>query len=94
MAKNTMIHGTTSTGFEFKVDPDAIKDMEFIELASQVEENGLLLPKMLERVLGEKQKKALYDHVRNSKGRVMIDAVNDEIKDIFDAMNTNAETKN
>ena len=94
MAKNTMIHGETSTGFKFKVDPDAVRDMEFIELASQVEENGLLLPKMIECVLGSKQKKELYDHVRNSKGRVLIDAINDEIKNIFDALNTNSETKN
>ena len=89
-----MIHGKTTTGFEFDVDPDAIRDMEFIELAAQVEENGLLLPKMIERVIGKEQKQALYDHVRNSDGRVLIDKVNDEIKEIFDSLNTNSETKN
>lgn len=94
MGKNTMIHGKTTSGFEFKIDPDVIRDMEFIELAAGVEENGLLLPKLIECVLGTKQKKALYDHVRNKNGRVMIDAINDEVKDIFDSLNTNSETKN
>jgi hypothetical protein len=94
MAKNTMIHGKTKSGFEFSVDPDAVKDMEFIELAAEAENNGLILPKMIEYILGSKQKKALYDHVRNEKGRVMIEDINDEITQIFDSLNTNAETKN
>lgn len=94
MAKNTMISGTTSTGFAFKVDPEAVRDMEFIELAAQAEDNGLILPNMIEVLLGKKQKKALYDHVRKSNGRVLIDDVTAEIKEIFDALNTNAETKN
>ena len=89
-----MVKGTTKTGFKYSVDPDAIKDMEFIELAAAAEENGLLLPKMIERVLGTKQKQKLYDHVRNDKGRVMVEDINDEIKEIFDALNTDKETKN
>lgn len=92
MAKT--IKGTTSTGFEFKVDPDVVRDMEFIELAAAAEENGLLLPKLIECVLGTDQKKALYDHVRGENGRVMIEAINDEVKEVFDSLNTNPETKN
>ena len=46
-----MVKGTTSTGFKFSVDPDAIKDMEFIELAAEAEDNGLVLPKMLVKLL-------------------------------------------
>ena len=65
-----MIKGTTQTGFKFSIDPDAVKDMEFIELAADAEENGLLLPKMIEHILGKEQKKKIYDHVRNSKGLV------------------------
>lgn len=53
-----MVKGTTSTGFKFSIDPDAVKDMEFIELAADAEENGLLLPKMIECVLGKEQKKS------------------------------------
>lgn len=89
-----MVKGTTTSGFKFSIDPDAIKDMEFIELAAEAEENGLMLPKMLERVLGKKQKDKLYDHVRNSKGRVMIDDINNEVEEIFNALNQDNETKN
>lgn len=89
-----MVKGTTSTGFKFSIDPDAVKDMEFIELAAAAEENGLLLPKMIERFLGAKQKQKLYDHVRNSKGRVMVEDINNEIKEIFDSLNADNETKN
>lgn len=89
-----MVKGTTKTGFNFSVDPEVIRDMEFIELAAAAEENGLVLPKMIERVLGKKQKQALYDHVRNKNGRVLIEDINDEVEDVFNALNTNAETKN
>lgn len=89
-----MVKGTTRTGFKFSIDPLAIKDMEFIELAAEAEENGLVLPKMLERVLGKKQKDKLYDHVRDSKGRVLIDVINEEVEDIFNALNQDNETKN
>lgn len=89
-----MVKGTTTTGFKFSIDPDAIKDMEFIELAAAADENGLMLPKMLVKLLGEKQKKALYDHVRNKKGRVMADDVSNEVTEMFDAIKEDGEAKN
>lgn len=89
-----MIKGTTKSGFKFSIDPDAVKNMEFLELVADAEENGLLLPKMLERALGKKQKDALYDHARNAKGYVMLEDIQDEIKEIFSSMNEEAETKN
>lgn len=89
-----MVKGMTTTGFKFSVDPDAIKDMEFIELAAEADENGLAFPKLLVKLLGEKQKQALYDHVRNKKGRVMAEDVSKEITEIFDALKENSETKN
>lgn len=89
-----MVKGTTKTGFKFSVDKDALMDLEFVEAAAASEENGLLFPKVLEKLLGEKQKAQLYDHVRNKKGRVMIDNVKDEIADIFEALQQDKEAKN
>lgn len=89
-----MVKGTTSTGFKYSVDPDAIKDMEFIELAAEAEDNGLVLPKMLVKLLGDKQKKSLYEHVRNKKGRVMADDISNEVAEIFDALKEDKEAKN
>lgn len=89
-----MVSGTTSSGFAVKVDPEVIQDMEFIELAAEAQNNGLLLPKLIEMVLGEKQKKALYDHVRNKNGRVLVSAVSDEFEEILQIIREDKDTKN
>lgn len=89
-----MITGATKSGFEFSIDSDAIKDMEFLELVGEAENNPTKLGKMYERLLGKEQKKRLYDHVRNENGRVLIDQVKVESDDIFDAINSAGETKN
>lgn len=89
-----MIKEKTKTGFKFEVDGDVVRDMEFIELAAASQEDGLLLPKVIELVLGTEQKKALYDHVRNENGRVIVDDVSREFGEILDAINEASETKN
>ena len=89
-----MIKEKTKTGFKFEVDGDVVRDMEFIELAAASQEDGLLLPKVIELVLGTEQKKALYDHVRNENGRVIVDDVSREFGEILDAINEAFETKN
>lgn len=89
-----MITGTTSTGFNYAVDPDAVLDMEFLDLVGEAESNPAKLGKMFECLLGKTQKKALYDHVRTEAGRVLIDDVKKEVDEIFDAINSDKETKN
>ena len=79
-----MIKGKTSTGFDFEFDPDVIRDMEFIELAAKASENGTKYPALIEAALGKDQKKRLYDHVRNERGRVMLDDVRREFDEIFE----------
>ena len=68
--------------------------MEFIELAAASKDDGLMLPQLITRVLGEKQKKALYDHVRNEKGFVPVEAISSELEQILLSVNEDAETKN
>lgn len=86
-----MRRGTTETGFEFEIDEEDWDDMEFIELMAEVETNALAYPKMVERMLGKEQKKRLYDHVRNEKGRVPIEPLKKEIDDIFDSAGQDAK---
>jgi len=83
-----MIKGKTSTGFEFDFDTDVVRDMEFIELAAEASENGTRYPALIEYALGKEQKKRLYDHVRNDKGRVMLDDVRREFDEIFEIANS------
>lgn len=80
-----MVNGKTKTGFEFEFDELRLDDMEFVELAAAVDENVTLLPKLLNMVLGEEQKKRLYDHLRTEDGRVPTQAVADAIEEIFGA---------
>ncbi len=89
-----MVEGTTKTGFKFSVDPEIMKDMEVIELLSDMMQDGTKTPKFLTLLLGAEQRKALYDHVRNGKGRVMYDKVEAEVSDIFDAIREAPATKN
>jgi hypothetical protein len=42
---------------------------------------------MVEYALGKEQKKRLYDHVRNERGRVMFDDIRREFDEIFNIAN-------
>lgn len=84
--------GTTESGFEFEIEEDALDDIELLEDLCALDRGELdALPAALERIIGTEQKKALYNHVRNEKGRVTTTAVVNEIKNIFEAAK---ETKN
>lgn len=71
-------------GFECVVDDDIFDDMELVEDLAETEENPLKIRNVLNRVLGEEQKKALYESVRDSKsGRVPVEDVSEALFDIM-----------
>ncbi len=74
-----MVRGTLKSGFQFEIDAEALDDMEFVEVLADAEKNGLAFPKLCTMMLGEEQKKRLYDHLRNEKGKVPVKAVQDAI---------------
>lgn len=80
-----MIEGKTQSGFAFSIDPEIQDDMELLEAIADADENPLRITSVLKRLLGEEQKRALYEHLRNEKGRVSIKAVSQEIVDIFNS---------
>lgn len=84
-----MIKGKTNSGFEFEIDENQLKNYEFVELVAEVDENELLMPKLLKLLLG-KQVETLKDHIRDENGIVPIEKMVTEIKDIFE----NAQVKN
>ena len=62
--------GTTSSGFDFEIDPENMDNMELLEeLAKFSESNPLPLPKICEYLLGADQKAAFYEHLRKVDGR-------------------------
>lgn len=81
----------TSTGFVYKINENALNNFELLDLFAEVDENPLLLPKVLNMLLGEEMKKKLYDHVRLEDGTVPVDKVSNELMEIITG---NAEIKN
>ena len=87
-----MKQGKTQTGFEFELSENIGNDYEVVELLSELEENPLVLTRLVVKILGKDQAKRLKDHVRDAEGRVPTDRMTEEIVDIF--QNSGEETKN
>ena len=80
-------HIKTKTGFEMDIDDSCIDDMELFEAIADLQGgNTFAVSTVIRKVCGD-QKKALYDHCRLKEGRVPVQAVTDEITDIFEALN-------
>ena len=81
-----MIQGKTKSGFEFQIDKKVLNNMELVESLSDVDKGDISeLPKVLVAVLGSAGKKELYEHLRTEDGRVPIDLLLEEVKQIFEA---------
>ena len=80
-------HIKTKTGFECDLDDSCIDDMELFEAVADLQAgNNLAIPTVIKKLCGE-SKQALYDHCRLESGRVPVQAVSDEIADIFEGLN-------
>ena len=77
--------GKTSTGFEFDIEDEGLDDMDLVDIMAEIDENPLLMPKLCKMLLGEEQKKRLYDHLRSEDGRVPIEATTNAIQEIFNS---------
>lgn len=85
-----MKEGVTKSGFKFVIEDGVLDDMELLEALVDVDKgNSAALPDVIVRVLGEDQKKKLYDHLREN-GRVPVSKVGAELAEIFGAFD---ETK-
>lgn len=78
-----MLKGKTETGFSYEVSDESLNDYELVEILAEVDTNPLLLPKLVDKLLGKEQKKKLLDHLRTEDGKVPIDAISAEIMNIF-----------
>lgn len=77
--------GKISTGFEFDIEDERLDDMELVDIMAEIDENPLLMPKLCKMLLGDEQKKKLYNHLRSEDGRVPIEAVTNAIQEIFNS---------
>lgn len=78
---------TLKNGFECEIDKTILEDMEMVEaMAAADGDEPLRIVEVMQKLLGDEQKKALYDYVRNEKGRVPIDAVTGCVMEIFESL--------
>lgn len=81
-----MISGKTSSGFEFELPENVINNMELVDALAESSDTDMLSVSRVVRLLLDKdQRQRLYDHVRAEDGRVPIDAVSEEVAEIFQA---------
>lgn len=79
-----MIEGKLKSGFEYKIEDHVLDNMELLDEVSEVDENPLVLSKVLKMLLGTEQRKKLYDHLRDPQnGNVSIVAVSKAVAEIF-----------
>lgn len=86
-----MLKGTTKSGFAFELEPDILDDMELMDQVVECDTNPAALSRVIKMVLGEEQRKALYDHLRDERGKVPVKAVGEAITDIFSAIGQNGK---
>lgn len=82
-----MLTGTTSTGFEWSIEEDALDDMELLDALAEIDAGKLdaVSPACL-HLLGKEQRARLYDHRRDERGRVRISDVSAELGEIISGM--------
>lgn len=78
-----MTKGTLDSGFEFEIDETRLDDMRFLEDLAAMDENPLLMPRVIERMLGKEQKERLYTHLEKD-GKVSIADFSAAISEIFE----------
>ena len=79
-----MIEGKLKSGFEYKMEDHVLDNMELLDAIAEVDQNPMVLSKVLKMLLGPEQRKKLYDHLRDPKnGNVPIVAVSDAVAEIF-----------
>jgi hypothetical protein len=84
--------GKTSTGFKFEIPDEALDDMEVLDALIDLdagEPSGLKTAMI--GLIGADGKKALYEHCKKENGRVSVELVMNEFKQILESMPKSAK---
>lgn len=82
-----MIKGVTKTGFTYELSKERLDNYEMLEAISELDENPLVLPRVVNLLLGKEQAQKLKEHVRTKDGLVPAETLSDELKAIFEKQN-------
>ena len=86
-----MIKGKTKSEFSYELDKERLNNYELLEAIEELEENPLVLSRVVNLLLGKEQTKKLKDHLRTENGIVPTEKMSEEITEIFQ---NQGETKN
>ena len=78
-----MKKGKLENGFEYEVDENVLDDMELVDALAEAEENPLKISIVSKKVLGDDQRKKLYDHLRRKDGTVPVEDAAQAVVDIL-----------
>lgn len=78
------VTGTTSSGFAWTLDERVVDNMELVDaLADASDDDPLAVSRVCRLMLGDEQRKQLYDHLRTEDGRVPFREVSQALIDIM-----------
>lgn len=85
---------TTSSGFEYTIDKDALDDMEIFDDLMTIEDPEASKPermratkRVFQKLLGEEQKERLNEFLKKRDGKIRISAYQKEIRELFARIN-------
>ncbi len=81
-----MITGKTPGGFAFEIDEKALDDMNLVDaLAEASGDDPLQFSRAVRLLLGDDQRRRLYEHLKEEDGRVPLERVGQALNAIFAA---------
>lgn len=79
-----LITGKTKSGFKYQIQKEQVENYEFMEVVGEAESNPLLVPKVINMLLGKEQVNVLKDHLRTEDGFVPAEKMIEEFKEVME----------
>ena len=77
--------GVTKSGFTYLILEKNVRNYELVEALGELETNPLMLPRVMNLLLGKEQAQKLKDHLRDEDGVVDTEQITSELKNIFES---------
>ena len=77
--------GVTKSGFAYSILEKNVRNYELVEALGELETNPLVLPRVMNLLLGKEQAQKLKDHLRDEDGVVDTEQITSELKNIFES---------
>lgn len=77
------IKGKTQSGFAYEIEEARLNNYELLETIGELEDNPMVISKMVVMLLGKEQTNKLKDHLRDEEGLVPVEKMTEEITEIF-----------